>query len=197
MRNTPYSNQFKTTKHHNYAFLKLVLAWIVAILVALGLQAFVFQSYQVYGHSMEPTLQDGDYLIISKLGPTLSNFNREDYVPERGDIVVLEPSTGPRLIKRIIGLPQERVVIQNDNITVYNDDNPDGFDPYNKMGLKPVDVSGNITVDIPQDQIFVVGDNRSGNGSSDSRNQLGTVPTDDVLGSLVFRLWPIDGFDTF
>lgn len=198
MGNTPYSNQFKATKHRDYAFLKLVLAWVVAILVALGLQAFVFQSYQVYGHSMEPTLQDKDYLIISKVGPTLSNFQEEEYVPERGDIVVLEPNTGPRLIKRIIGLPQERVVVRNDNITIFNDEHPKGFDPYEKIGLDHVvDVSGNKTVDIPKDQLFVVGDNRNGSGSSDSRNQLGTVSTDDVIGSLVLRLWPIDGFETF
>ncbi len=185
------------SKHRDLSFLKLVLAWTIAIAVAIGLQSFVFQSYQVYGQSMEPTLQDGDYLIISKLEPTWYELRSNPYIPERGDIVVLEPANSPRLIKRVIGLPGERVAVRNGNLKVFNEEHPNGFDPYAAIDTPSANVSGDIKTTVPEDHIFVVGDNRTGSGSSDSRNQLGTVPTDDILGSLVLRLWPADSVETF
>lgn len=180
-----------------FAFLKLALAWAAAIGIAITLQAFVFQSYQVFGQSMEPTLDDGDYLIISKLGPTFSSLRGDSYAPERGEIVVVEPSDGPRLIKRVIGLPGEEVQVRGGSLVVYNDAHTQGFEPYNDIDLPESDVAGNIETDIPDNHIFVVGDNRDSGGSSDSRNQLGTIPTDNVVGSLVLRLWPLDEAQTF
>lgn len=184
-------------KPRNYAFLKLVLAWVVAIGIAVGLQSFVFQSYQVFGQSMQPTLDDGDYLIISKVGPTWSSITNSEYIPERGDIVVVDPEGSPRLIKRVIGLPGERVEVQSGNLTIINDQHPEGFQPYDDIDISASDVSGSINTDIPEGQLFVVGDNRDSGGSSDSRNQLGTIPTDNVIGSLVLRLWPVDGMQRF
>lgn len=187
----PYhpSNQ----RPRSYAFLKLVAAWTVAILIAISIQAFAFQSYQVFGQSMEPTLHDGDYLIISKFGPTWSQISGGNYVPTRGDVVVIEPSGNPRLIKRVIGLPGERVVVRDGTLKVYNQQHPDGFNPYNNWNDIPDrEVAGNIQTEIPEGQIFVVGDNVENGGSSDSRNHLGTVPTDAIIGSLSVRLWPPD-----
>lgn len=90
----------------SWQVLKVVGTWLLALLVAFGIQRYAFQSYQVFGQSMEPTLSEGDYLIISKLGATFAKVKHDDYVPARGDIVVLDSSlSGTRLIKRVIGLP--------------------------------------------------------------------------------------------
>lgn len=180
-----------------YAFLKLVGAWGIAIIVAIGIQAFAFQSYKVFGQSMEPTLQDGDYLIISKFGPTWSHVSRSDYVPERGEIIVIEPHDNPRLIKRVVGLPGERVVIRDGELRIFNGEHPEGFNPYQEFDVSSDNIAGNTTVEIPDNHIFLVGDNLTSGGSSDSRNQLGTVSTDDVVGSLTLRLWPPDNLDSF
>lgn len=194
MENPQYSNQ---SKRRDFSFVKFVVAWLVAITVAVGLQSFVFKPFQVYGKSMEPTLHDGDYLIISKLEPTWQHLQNDPYVPERGDIVVLDPNNSPRLIKRVIGLPGERVIVEDGGLTVFNQQHPDGFNPYTAIDIPKTNVSGNIKTEVPPEHVFVVGDNRQGNGSSDSRNRLGTVPTEDVIGSLVLRLWPANDLEAF
>jgi signal peptidase I len=92
---------------------------LVALVVALGLIAFVFQSYQVDGPSMETTLQNQDRLIVWKLPRTWSRITHHQYVPKRGDVVVFVESgleqygqgSSKQLIKRVIGLPGDRVVV--------------------------------------------------------------------------------------
>ncbi|MBI3984199.1 signal peptidase I [Candidatus Microgenomates bacterium] len=177
---------------------KIVLSWLAALLVALALQRFVFQSYQVFGHSMEPTLSEGDYLIISKIGPTWADLRRDNYYPDRGDIVVINsPLDDTRLIKRVIGLPGERITVANGQVRVYNQAQPTGFDPYAALGLGSKYTSGQLTIVVPADHAFVVGDNREAGGSLDSRNDLGPVALDDIIGKLVVRLWPVSKIDSF
>lgn len=178
-------------KRQSYKILKIGASWLLALIVALMLQRFVFQSYQVFGHSMEPTLDQGDYLVISKVGVTLAAIHHGHYVPHRGDIIVLNsPLDQTRLVKRVIGLPGERVVVSGGQVMVFNRDHPSGFDPYQTLHLSPVYASGEITEIVPSDSVFVVGDNRVGGNSLDSRNDLGPVPLNDIIGRLVLRLWP-------
>lgn len=179
----------RTPKVYDFAFIKLILTWVIAISLAFSLHHFVFQSFQVFGASMEPTLHQGDYLIISKVGPSWADLRGKNYVPDRGDIVVVDTG-GVRLIKRVIGLPGETVVVTDGEVKIYTAENPEGFDPYQTLNLPPVYASGDLRVDIPSGEVFVIGDNRQDGNSLDSRNQLGTVPTEDIIGSLVFRLWP-------
>lgn len=189
---TPYSQSNK----RDYAFLKLVLAWVIAISIAFGLQRFAFQPYQVFGQSMKPTLNEGDYLIISKVGVSWADLRNQSYIPNRGDIIVVN-NGNTRLIKRVIGLPGERIEVENGNIKVYNSENQKGFNPYEGLEVPEVVVSGDITVTVPENEIFVVGDNRENGNSLDSRNNLGTLPTDDVIGTLILRLWPVEELHTF
>lgn len=178
--------------------LKIVASWLAALLVALALQRFVFQSYQVFGHSMEPTLSEGDYLIISKIGPTWAKVRQDEFYPDRGDIVVVNsPLDDTRLIKRIIGLPGERITVGSGQVRVYNQTRPNGFDPYAELGLSPKYASGQLTMVVPTGHAFVVGDNREAGGSLDSRNDLGPVSLDDIVGRLVVRLWPVSKIDSF
>ncbi len=180
-------------------FLTLVVI-PMALLIALVLVLFVFQSYEVDGPSMQPTLQNNDRLIVWKLPRTWARLTGHPYIPKRGDIVIFEePSLdNKQLIKRVIGLPGDRVVIKNSVITVYNNAHPNGFDPdtslpYGKTFTVPP-TAGNIDITVGADQVFVCGDNRP--DSLDSR-YFGTVPVNDIIGQLVVRILPLDKAEKF
>lgn len=200
LNNPRLASLFKLGGEHSKLkrYLKIALGWGLALLVALALQRYAFKSYEVFGQSMQPTLNEGDYLIISKLPSTLAGVRRQDYLPHRGEIVVLEsPLDDTRLIKRVIGLPGERISVANGTIRVYNTEHPRGFDPYAQLNLPSVYASGQISVIVPEHNIFVVGDNRASGGSLDSRNELGTVPSKNIVGKVVVRLWPLSKISNF
>lgn len=173
---------------------------IAAPLLALFLTAFVFQSYEVEGQSMENTLQHKDRLIVLKVPRTISRITGKSYIPKRGEIVIFvkhglgqyngEAKGDKQLIKRVIGLPGERVVIKDGSIRVYNKDNPAGFNPDIDGGYGNIDRVTPIDTDVtvPEGHVFVCGDNRT--NSTDSR-YFGPIPTSDIIGNLVFRLLPI------
>jgi signal peptidase I len=160
---------------------------------------FGIQSYQVDGQSMYPTLSHGDRLIISKLGRTKSSLFRQDFVPKRGDIVVFHDpfAQGRFLIKRVLALPGERVTLQNGDLRVYNSSNPNGFAPTEQIEKELLFTVGTVDLTVPEDHLFVVGDNRGAGGSLDSRNYLGTVPSDAIVGVLVLRLFPLSDIRFF
>jgi len=172
----------------------------VAILVFIIL-GFGLQSYHVVGSSMAPTLEETDRLLISKLGRTLARIERDDFIPKRGEIIVFKSPTenGLQLIKRVIALPGERVLLENGELTVFNKQNPDGFnpdiqyDPDSKFSY----TSGDISIKVPDREIFVTGDNRSPGGSLDSRNSLGTVPVENIVGKLIVRIFPVNEARSF
>lgn len=177
---------------------------LVAPLIAVFLTVFVFQSYQVDGESMETTLSHNDRLVVWKTPKTWARITGNDYIPKRGDVVVfVEPSLGQfgqdpgkQLIKRVVGLPGERVVVKNGKLIVYNDERPDGFEP--DRVLPYGDVIKNTPMDdewsVGKDQIFVVGDNRS--NSLDSRT-FGPIDADNIVGKLVVRILPLGEIKRF
>lgn len=173
----------------------LSIGWffIVVLFFVFTILTFVMRTYQVVGSSMEPTLSSGDRLIISKLGRTFSLVKGDSYIPSRGDVVVFHNPINPetQYIKRIVGLPGERVRVENGKITVYNDDHPSGFNPDESVDADFVYTTGSIDSTVPEDHIFVVGDNRAPDESVDSRNSLGTVPADEIEGVLFLRIFPI------
>jgi len=179
-------------KRKSSGTLRFILSMALALaFVLLFVNPFIIQTYQVYGQSMEPTLHEDDYLIISKVGVSLSKLKHKDFIPKRGEIIVIDSSVnGTRLIKRVIGLPGERVVVESGNVKVFPPGSDTGFDPYQQLGLPGRFTSGNLSVVVPEGHIFVIGDNRQAGGSLDSRNELGAVPTDKVVGRLLVRLWP-------
>ena len=171
---------------------------LTAFLVALFIIAFVFRSYQVDGPSMENTLQNADKLIIWKVPRSWSRLTGHDYIPKRGDIVVFTESglsefgqeDSKQLIKRVIGLPGERVVVNDGKYTVYNEQHPEGFDPDATLpyGKNIPVTSGNVDVTLAEHQVFVSGDNRP--DSLDSR-AFGPINADQIVGKLVVRVFPI------
>jgi signal peptidase I len=178
---------------------------IIAPILALTLTAFVFQSYQVDGESMETTLQNNDRLIIWKTPRTWARITHHDYIPGRGDVIVFvkkglydfNSDKEKQLIKRVIALPGERVVVNEGKVTVFNKAHPDGFSPdatlpYGK--LIPAVTEGNVDLTVPAGEVFVCGDNRS--NSYDSR-YFGPVPAKDIIGKLIVRFLPIGNAEKF
>ena len=171
-----------------------------ALAFAIFINQFIFQSYQVDGSSMEPSLQNSDRLIIWKLPHSWSRITGNKFVPKRGDIIVFHKPDGSdeQLIKRVIGLPGDRVVVSDGVITVFNKDNPNGFHPDDAPYGKNLPVTaGNVDVRVKDGEIFVSGDNRVPGASLDSRSSLGNINLDLVVGKLVLRLYPFQSFETF
>ncbi len=182
-----------------------VIGFIIAVTIGTVLiNTFIFRSYNVVGQSMESTLHDGERIIVNRLPVTWSHLQNKDYSPDRGDIIVFQnPDYVPGMkdqyiVKRVIAFAGERVVVKDGVMTVYNDQNPNGFHPDDDFNGEPKQYTshdGDWTV--PDKELFVSGDNREGNNSFDSRSGLGTVPLYDVIGPISIRLFPFDKIRTF
>jgi signal peptidase I len=177
-----------------------------ALLIAFGLLAFVFQSYQVDGPSMQEALHDQDRLVVWKAPRTLARITGHQYVPQRGDVIIFTESglsaygqeDSKQLVKRVIGLPGDHIVVKNGAVTVYNQQHPNGFQPDKALPYgseHPISfTSGDNDVTLQEDELFVCGDNRG--NSLDSRI-FGPIKTDQVIGKLVARIYPFDDVETF
>ncbi len=181
-----------------------LLILLAAPVIALLLVNFVFQSYQVDGPSMSTTLENQDRLIVVKTKRTWARITHHDYLPHRGDIIIFikrglsdETQGGDKqLVKRVIGLPGDRVVVTNGILTIYNKQHPDGFQPDKTYSYGSVIVTtpGEVDVTVPPGQVFVCGDNRP--NSLDSR-AFGPIPAQDIVGKLSIRMLPFSEFRKF
>jgi len=154
---------------------------IIALVIVIPIRYFLFQPFFVKGQSMEPNFESGDYLIIDEITYRFRN-------PERGEVIVFQypQDHSQRFIKRIIGLPGETVEIKDGKVKIYKNGQPQILDE--DAYLPPlVYTSGNIRVELNDDQYFVLGDNR--NFSFDSRG-FGPLPREDIIGRVVIRAWP-------
>lgn len=177
---------------------------LTALCVALLIIAFVFRSYQVDGPSMQSTLQNADKLIIWKVPRTWASITGHPYIPARGDIVVFTESglsqfgqeDTKQLIKRVIGLPGDKVVVGDGHYMVYNQAHPNGFDPDRTLpyGKNIPSTSGQGSYTLGKGQLFVSGDNRP--DSLDSR-AFGPIEAKQLVGKLVLRVFPISQAKSF
>jgi signal peptidase I len=197
-RETP-SIRPRTRSYAFHSFLSLAQLIIGAVLLAFVINHVVFQPYEVFGRSMTPTLHEGDRLIVNKLGKSWAAVTRGEYIPKRGEIIVFHNPNNEsvQLVKRVVGLPGERVVVTAGRITVYSAEEPNGINFDRAFNLELETTTGEVDLIVPDGEIFVVGDNRVQGGSLDSRNELGTVPLNEVVGDLVFRIFPITDAATF
>jgi signal peptidase I len=153
---------------------------------------------------MENTLQNNDKLIIWKVPRTIASITGHPYIPKRGDIIVFNESglaefgqqNDKQLIKRVIGLPGDRITIQNGDYVIYNKAHPDGFDPDKTLpyGKNIPVTTGTIDVTLGPDQLFVSGDNRP--DSLDSR-AFGPINANQIVGQLIVRVFPISHAEVF
>lgn len=182
-----------------------IAVFIVCVLIGtLVINTFVFRSFSVIGPSMETTLYTNDRLIVNRLPVTLSQIQNKDYIPQRGQVIVFR---NPRysvengdeyIVKRVIAFPGERVVLSDGHYTVYNTENPNGFNPDDKNNGEPGSpTSGTLDTVVPDGELFVSGDHRQGSYSYDSRNGLGTIPFYDVVGPVGLRIYPFDKVRNF
>jgi signal peptidase I len=172
------------------------LDWIKALLVAFGLaiivRMFFFAPIVVEGPSMMPTLYNGDQMIVNKFAYNIGE-------PERFDIVVFHASVQKDFIKRIIGLPGEHVEVRDNNLYIDGEEVEEPFLADIKERGTPFQFTGDFALEelpgkhevIPEDHVFVMGDNRT--NSTDSRS-IGVVPTEEIVGKTSIIYWPLDRF---
>jgi signal peptidase I len=169
----------------------LVKVVVVALVIIIPIRYYVIQPFIVSGSSMQPTFENGQYLIVNELDYHI-------HAPQRGDVIVFKYplNTSEYFIKRVIGLPGEKVLISNGKVTIYNAANPNGFvldESYLPSGLY-TEATSTTPITLGENEYFVLGDNRP--ASSDSR-YWGDVPSDDIVGKVVLRAYPFNQVSTF
>jgi signal peptidase I len=161
-----------------------LLLIVAALLLALLIKAFLFQAFYIPSESMVPTLHKNDRVLVNKLSYKLHDVHR-------GDIVVFTAPPGEQsdikdLVKRVIGLPGDKVAFR-DGI-VYINDKPlqEKYLPDGVVTSQSCGVSEEVTV--PPKHYWVMGDNRQ--ASKDSRC-FGAIPESHIVGRVFFKMWPL------
>lgn len=164
-------------------FYEWTQAIAIALVVALIINQFFFAIVQVEGDSMLPTLVNKQRLVVTKFL----------YKPEQHDIVIVKSEAlGKHIVKRVIAVPGQEIDIDPQTGDVY----VDGVmleEPYIKDKIHPLRVGTryNYPIVVPEDTVFVMGDNR--NNSQDSRS-IGVVKFDEIVGKASLRILPLDKF---
>jgi signal peptidase I len=168
----PETEQEKTGSLKRVVF-DIVETLILAVVLYFGINA-VSVRVRVDGFSMNPTLQDGEYILVNRLAYKLGQ-------PVRGDIVVFSFPMDPKqdLIKRVIGLPGETISVQEGKVFV-------NAMPLDEPYIAAPPIYNNTWV-VPEGQLFVLGDNR--NESKDS-HEWGMLPMENVVGRAILIYWP-------
>lgn len=167
--------------------------WAKALLIAFGLAAiirvFLFTPIVVDGVSMMPTLEDGDRMIVNKIGYTIGK-------PKRFDIVVFHAPEQKDYIKRVIGLPGDEVEYRDDVLYINGEPFEEPYLDKYKAEFTDSPLTEDFTLEekiqeqvVPEGHIFVLGDNRR--KSKDSRH-IGVVSIDEVIGSTKLVFWPFE-----
>ena len=188
---SPQSNSMEvplSTPTPKKSLMRETIGYIVtALIIVVPIRAFIAQPFIVNGASMDSTFKDGEYLIVDEI-----SYRFED--PARGDVVVFRYPLDPKkyFIKRIIGLPGEKVVVAGEKITVFNTENPGGL--VIRETYTHSQTVGNISTTLRAGEYFVMGDNRV--VSLDSRSW-GALPEKDIIGKPFVRLLPLSRMDLF
>ena len=156
-------------------FIKDTFKYLLVVIGVFLIIMFVVTFQQVIGPSMEPTLKEGDVLLLDKITYRI-------FEPSRNDIVVIEEDS-KNMVKRIIGLPGETISYK-DNILYINDES------YEETHID-VATSDFDSITLKEDEYFVMGDNRI--NSSDSR-EFGPVDRKHIIGRVALRIWPFNNF---
>ena len=173
--------RYRRQKAYNKALRGTVYVLTIVAAVAVLIATLVLPVLQIEGTSMEPTLSNGDIVLLMKT----TRF-------ERGDLCAFTWNN-KLLVKRVVGLPGDWIEIDTDGTVYLNGDKLD--EPYvQQMALGECDLE--FPFQVPQEQYFVIGDMRE--SSIDSRNSLiGCIPKDQIVGKVFFRVWPFKKISFF
>lgn len=153
-------------------------AILIAIVLAFCLRSFVFATSIVEGESMEPTLEDGETILFNKFIYLIDE-------PERGDIVIIQRPI-KNYVKRVIALPGETIKVENHVLYI----NGEKYD-HRFVSEVAQNHTGNFGPrKVPENKYFVMGDNRA--ISKDSRNGLGLIGEDHIIGRSELIVFPFD-----
>lgn len=158
-------------------FIKELIPYVIILIVVVIIRTFIVTPVRVDGHSMDPTLKDGEILLLKKYD---KNYNRFD-------IVVIDYQ-GSKLIKRVIGLSGEHIRYENDALYVNGTKVEENFIDTTTSYFDIKNMNYEV---IPENYYFVVGDNR--NNSTDSRI-IGLIHKNNILGIADFVLFPFTSF---
>lgn len=165
---------------------------IFAFVFMIGFRMFVAEPFVVSGSSMVPNYHNREYLVVNKLSYRFGEI-------QRGDVVIFHYPKDPSqyFIKRIVGLPGEKVKIEGGRPVIYNESHPEGAplkEPY--LPDEHITFGDSEPVMVGADQYYVLGDNRL--ASSDSR-VWGILPKANIVGKAWLRVFPINhaGFSNF
>jgi signal peptidase I len=185
---------------------EMVKVALLALVIIVPIRVFLFQPFFVQGASMEPNFEDGQYLIINEFGIKQTKIGSESHTIfevkpfrelKRQEVVVFRYPMDKKkfFIKRIIGLPNEKVQIKKGEVYIFNEEKEDGFildeKEYLPIGLKTKE---DMSVELKDDEYFVMGDNRM--FSSDSR-AWGPITKSEIIGKVLIRAWPLDKVSFF
>ena len=158
--------------------IKDISSYVIVILIVIIIRVFIFDPVRVDGPSMDTTLANGQILILDKM-----SYRKKDI--KRYDIVVIKLDN-KKIIKRVIGLPNEVVEVKDNTIYV---NGKEINDPYASTDTDDFDMGKIGLIKIPGDSYLVMGDNRE--VSLDSRYaEVGTIKREKILGKATLRVWP-------
>lgn len=168
---------------------ELIKITAIALAIVLPIRYFLFQPFLVSGASMEPTFQNGDYLIVDEI-----SYQFRD--PKRGEVLVFRYPNNPsrKYIKRVIGLPGETIIIEGGKVKIESNGKDHEYVLNEESYLPNANTAGKVEMELKKDEYFVLGDNRD--GSYDSRGW-GSLKEEEIIGRVILRAWPIDSFHTF
>ena len=164
---------------------ELVETVVLTIVIFFVVQHFIAQPYQIMQVSMEHSLEPGQYVLVDKISPLVSDY-------KRGDVIVFEPPAGVNeggqnipFIKRVIGIPGDVVEIHDDAVWV---NGVKLVEPYIYDGQPTTPLSSTSRWVVPAGDLFVLGDHRE--ASQDSR-VFGPIARSSVIGRAWLRYWPL------
>ncbi|MFC4403206.1 signal peptidase I [Gracilibacillus xinjiangensis] len=175
-------------KKKTWSIIRIIL---FSLLLAFFFRSYLFASYVVNGKSMEPTLYDGNLLMVNKMIYDLKNI-------DRFDVIVFHANEKEDYVKRVIGLPGDHIAYKDDTLYINGEPVAEEYlQPYREV------VDGKLTNDftleeitevseVPEGKLFVLGDNRR--KSYDSRD-IGFVDQGTVVGKVDVLYWPMSAID--
>jgi signal peptidase I len=168
------------------------LEWVkalgIGLIIFVVIRTFLFSNYVVEGESMMPTLQDGNKLVVNKIGYQIGEL-------QHFDVIVFHANEEEDYVKRVIGLPGDTVEYKDDKLYINGKYYEEPYlDKYKKQTINDK-LTGDFTLKeitgektVPDGKVFVLGDNRR--GSMDSR-YFGFIDEEEVVGKVNLRYWPL------